>query len=144
MTKLIKTSVAVLALAVSFTSCTQEETPTPTPAISIDLSKDSISLDNTIDVRDIAAGTFKDTTSTSFAPQVDFVIGNTIDKMFIYERGMLTDSITIEGTNFGFAFVGSQTRDLKIDGFYTVDTDTWNLRVSTLHETFNWNLKRVK
>ena len=144
MTKLIKTSVAVLALAVSFTSCTQEETPTPTPTVSIELSKDSISLDNTIDVRDIAAGTFKDNTSTSFAPQVDFVIGNTIDKMFIYERGMLTDSITIEGTAFGFAFVGSQTRDLKIDGFYTVDTDTWNLRVGTLHETFNWNLKRVK
>lgn len=31
MTKSIKTLVAVLALAVSFTSCTQEETPTPTP-----------------------------------------------------------------------------------------------------------------
>ena len=31
MTKSIKTLVAVLALAVSFTSCTQEETPQPTP-----------------------------------------------------------------------------------------------------------------
>lgn len=134
-----KLLIAALAFTVAVTSCKdRDETPAPTgigkiPTLPVD----------TIDIRDIAAGNFTDSTTADFIAEASFVTDtNTIDRMFVYERGQLADIISIESEDFGFVFFGSGLTESKIDGYYTLETDIWTVRVIN-DDTTVFNFQRV-
>ncbi len=134
-----KLLIAALAFTVAVTSCKDRgEVPAPTnfskiPTLPVD----------TIDIRDIAAGTFVDSTTADFIAEASFVTDtNTIDRMFVYERGQAVDIISIESEDFGFVFFGSGLTESKIDGYYTLETDVWTVRVIN-DDTTVFNFQRV-
>lgn len=134
-----KLLIAALAFTVAVTSCKdRDETPAPT-----NFSKNPTLPVDTIDIRDIAAGNFADSTTADFIATVSFTTDtNSIDRMFIHERGQLVDIISIESEDFGFVFFGSGFTEAKLDGYYTLETDIWTVRVIE-QDTVIWNFKRV-
>ena len=134
-----KLLIAALAFTVAVTSCKdRDETPAPT-----NFSKNPTLPVDTIDIRDIASGTFADSTTADFVAEARFETDtNTIDRMFVYERGQLADIISIESEDFGFVFFGSGLTEAKIDGYYTLETDIWTVRVIN-QDTTIFNFKRV-
>ena len=128
-----------LALTAVFTACKdRDQTPAPTgigkiPTLPVD----------TIDIRDIAAGTFIDSTTMDFVVEASFVTDTTtIDRMFLYDGDELGDIISIESEDFGFVFFGSSLTREKIDGYYTLETDIWTVRVIS-GDTTVLNFERV-
>ena len=134
-----KLLIAALAFTVAVTSCKdRDETPAPT-----NFSKNPTLPVDTIDIRDIAAGNFADSTTADFIATVSFTTDtNSIDRMFIHERGQLVDIISVESEDFGFVFFGSGFTEAKLDGYYTLETDIWTVRVIE-QDTVIWNFKRV-
>ncbi len=132
MTKSIKTLVAVLALAVSFTSCTKDETPAPTPIVEID-------------IRDAAEGIFQaefDDESVQF----EFTKNDSIqDQMVIreYENGSAqgggTTILDIVETENGFDY---EVDEDGIIGTYDKTTDIHTLKIPA--EGMEWTFNRVK
>lgn len=124
-----KTAITLLTLAALVASCRDRvETPEPTS-----LTKSPTQQLDTVDIRDIAAGEFVDS-SALHTPCLQFVTDSTtIDKMVVVEQGRVIDTISIEGEEWGFVFFGTNSTDYpaKIDGYYTLDSDTWTLRVIT-------------
>ena len=134
-----KLLIAALAFTVAVTSCKdRDQTPAPT-----NFSKNPTLPVDTIDIRDIASGTFADSTTADFVAQARFETDtNTIDRMFVYERGQIIDVVSIESEDFGFVFFGSGFTEAKLDGYYTLETDIWTVRVIE-QDTIIWNFKRV-
>ena len=103
MTKSIKTLVAVLALAVSFTSCTQEETPTPTPLG---------------DLRLEAAGKYE-YHYTYFNSRE-----NTIDtSMTFYDMELFVDSTSSTGMYFNWKAYNVEVTNQDATGFDAILTE---------------------
>ena len=132
MTKSIKTLVAVLALAVTFTSCTKDETPAPTPIVEID-------------IRDAAVGIFQaefDDESVQF----EFTKNDSIqDQMMIeeYEDGSAQGGgvtvLNIVETENGFDY---ELDEDDIIGTYDKTTDIHTLKIPA--EGMEWTFNRVK
>ena len=132
MTKSIKTLVAVLALAVSFTSCTKDETPAPTPIVEVD-------------IRDAAEGIFQaefDNESVQF----EFTKNDSIqDQMMIeeYEDGSAQGGgvtvLNIVETENGFDY---ELDEDDIIGTYDKTTDIHTLKI--VAEGMEWTFNRVK
>ena len=118
MTKSIKTLVAVLALAVSFTSCTQESTPTPSTPLG--------------DLRVEAAGEYE-----------YFIAGtdrdNSPDTSMISSMTLSVDTTSTTGMNFGWASTTMEVLDQDVTGFNCIITENrtesvarWNRASKTL------------
>lgn len=134
-----KLLIAALAFTVAVTSCKdRDQTPAPT-----NFSKIPTLPTDTIDIRDIASGTFADSTTADFVVTLDFTTDtNSIDRMFMHQSGQLIDIISIESEDFGFVFFGSGLTEVKIDGYYTLETDIWTMRVIN-QDTAIFNFERV-
>ena len=138
-----KLIIAALAITVAVTSCKdRDETPAPT-----NFSKNPTLPVDTIDIRDIAAGTFVDSLTNNNVSVISFVTDTTsIDRMFLYSNGQLIDTLSIEGEDWGFVYFGRGFPRVSFNnvGYYTLETDIWNVRiVPEPADTFNYTFKRL-
>ena len=138
-----KLLIAALAFTVAVTSCKDRgEVPAPTNS-----SKDITPPVDTIDVRDIAAGTFVDSITNNNVSVISFVTDtNSIDQMLMYNNGRLIDTISIKGEDWGLVYSGRGFPRVSFNnaGYYTLETDIWNVRiVPEPADTFNYTFRRV-
>ena len=132
-----------LALTAVFTACKdRDQTPAPTgigkiPTLPVD----------TIDIRDIAAGTFVDSVTNDNVIAVTFVTDtNSIDEMFMYNNGQIIDTLSIEGEDWGFVFFGRGFPRVPFNsaGYYELEADAWHVRiVPEPADTLFYTFKRV-
>ena len=138
-----KLIIAALAITVAVTSCKdRDESPAPT-----NISKNITPPVDTIDIRDIAAGTFVDSLTNNNVTVISFVTDpNSIDQMFLYNNGQIIDTLSIEGEDWGFVYFGRDFPRVPFNnvGYYTLETDIWNVRiVPEPADTFYYAFKRV-